>query len=110
MRALESRALPDGRVQAGDARLFGFVLSIGPRVLAAHTSRALLALCGAHHLSRIYRSATNIPLDAVPHNWGCRRSSDGAPPTAASLGGAALFAIVFLGRFRISWRSRWMYP
>ena len=116
MRRTRGRALPDGRVPPGDARLFGIVLSAGglallaalPHLLAAGLALATLILYLAVYTPLKRRTPLATLVGAVP---------GALPPligwTAAhgsiSLGGAALFAIVFLWQIPHFMAIAWMY-
>jgi protoheme IX farnesyltransferase len=116
MRRTRSRALPDGRVLPGDARLFGIVVSVaGLALLAAqpHRMAAGLALATLIIYLAIYtplkrRTSLATLVGAVP---------GALPPligwTAShgriTFGGAALFAIVFLWQIPHFMAIAWMY-
>jgi len=116
MRRTRRRPLPDGRVSAGDARAFGLALSLAGLVLLAVRANWLsagLALATLVVYLAVYtpmkrRTSLSTLVGAVP----------GALPaligwTAAhgsiSLGGAALFAIVFLWQIPHFMAIAWMY-
>jgi protoheme IX farnesyltransferase len=116
MRRTRMRALPDGRVAHGEARLFGMVLSgTGLVLLAARSNIAatLLALATIVIYLAIYtpmkrRTSLSTFVGAIP---------GALPPligwTAShgriSLGGLALFAIVFLWQIPHFMAIAWMY-
>ena len=116
MRRTRGRALPDGRVLPGDARLFGIILSAGgltllaalPHLLAACLALVTLILYLAVYTPLKRRTPLATLVGAVP---------GALPPligwTAAhgsiSLGGAALFAIVFLWQIPHFMAIAWMY-
>jgi protoheme IX farnesyltransferase len=116
MRRTRRRPLPDGRVSAGDARAFGLALSLAGLVLLAVRANGLsagLALATLVVYLAVYtpmkrRTSLSTLVGAVP----------GALPaligwTAAhgriSLGGVALFAIVFLWQIPHFMAIAWMY-
>ena len=116
MRRTRRRPLPDGRVSAGDARAFGVALSLAGLVLLAVRANGLsagLALATLVVYLAVYtpmkrRTSLSTLVGAVP----------GALPaligwTAAhgriSLGGVALFAIVFLWQIPHFMAIAWMY-
>jgi heme o synthase len=116
MRRTRGRPLPDGRVAPGDARTFGVVLSAsGLALLAARANLLAAALAAATlviYLS-IYtpmkrRTSLATLVGAVPGalpaliGW---TSSHGR----VSIGGAALFAIVFLWQIPHFMAIAWMY-
>jgi heme o synthase len=109
------RAIPDGRVPPGDARLFGVVIAAGGVALLAerHLVAAGLALATLIIYIAIYtplkqRTPLATLVGAVP---------GALPPligwTAShgtiTLGGAALFAIVFLWQIPHFMAIAWMY-
>jgi protoheme IX farnesyltransferase len=116
MRRTRRRALPDGRVAHGEARLFGMALSgTGLVLLAARSNIAatLLALATIVIYLAIYtpmkrRTSLSTFVGAIP---------GALPPligwTAShgriSLGGLALFAIVFLWQIPHFMAIAWMY-
>jgi heme o synthase len=106
MRRTRGRALPDGRVQASDARLFGFVLSIGGLALLAAQRHLIAALLALATLKR--RTSLSTLVGAVPGalppliGWSASHGS-------LTLGGAALFAIVFLWQIPHFMAIAWMY-
>ena len=117
MRRTRLRPLPDGRVSPADARAFGLALSIaglrparGARQLAVRRARAR----HARHLPRGLHAdeAADIALDAG------RRGPRGAAGADRLDGGARQHRprrrarssrSCSSGRFRTSWRSRWLY-
>jgi heme o synthase len=116
MRRTRARALPDGRVLPGDARLFGIVLSIaGLALLAAqpHLAAAGLALATLVIYIAIYtpmkrRTPFATLVGAVPGalppliGWTASHGS-------VTFCGAALFAIVFLWQIPHFMAIAWMY-
>jgi protoheme IX farnesyltransferase len=116
MRRTRGRPLPDGRVPPGDARLFGIVLSAGgltllaalPHLLAACLALVTLVLYLAVYTPLKRRTPLATVVGAVP---------GALPPligwTASSgditLGGAALFAIMFLWQVPHFMAIAWMY-
>ena len=116
MRRTRGRALPDGRVLSSDARLFGIVSSVGGLALLA-ADRHLIAACLALATLIIYlaiytplkrRTSLATLVGAVPGalppliGW---TASDGG----LTLGGAALFAMVFLWQIPHFMAIAWMY-
>jgi protoheme IX farnesyltransferase len=116
MRRTRGRALPDGRVLPGDARLFGLVVSIaGLALLAAqrHLIAAGLALATLIIYLAVYtplkrRTSLATLVGAVPGalppliGWTASHGS-------VTFGGAALFAIVFLWQIPHFMAIAWMY-
>ena len=116
MRRTRGRALPDGRVVPGDARLFGIVLAVGGLALLAAERRLLatgLALATLVIYLAIYtplkrRTSLATLVGAVPGalppliGWTASHGS-------LTLGGAALFAIVFLWQIPHFMAIAWMY-
>ena len=116
MRRTRSRPVPDGRVPANDARIFGLGLSaIGLGLLAARANGLATALAAATLLVYLIvytpmkrRSSLATLVGAVP---------GGLPPvigwTAShgtlSSGGAVLFAIVFLWQIPHFMAIAWLY-
>jgi len=116
MRRTRLRPLPDGRVATGDASLFGLALAgagLAVLVAFAHVLAALLALATLVTYLIVYtpmkrRSPAATLVGAVP---------GALPPligwTAAqggvSMGGLALFAIVFLWQIPHFMAIAWMY-
>ena len=116
MRRTRGRAIPDGRVPPGDARLFGIILSAGgltllaalPHLLAACLALVTLILYLAVYTPLKRRTPLATLVGAVP---------GALPPligwTAShgqiSIGGAALFAIVFLWQIPHFMAIAWMY-
>jgi heme o synthase len=116
MRRTRGRALPDGRVTAGDAALFGTVLSAGGLALLMADGRFLatgLALATLLTYIGIYtplkrRSSLATLIGAVPGALppliGWTASHGGVSP-----GGVALFGIVFLWQIPHFMAIAWMY-
>jgi protoheme IX farnesyltransferase len=116
MRRTRRRPLPDGRVAAGDARVFGLVLAGAGLALLAVTANALAALFALITLVTylvVYtpmkrRSAAATLVGAVPGalppliGWTAASGS-------ASLGGWTLFAIVFLWQIPHFMAIAWLY-
>ncbi len=116
MRRTRMRPLPDGRVMAGDARIFGALLSIaGLALLAARANSlsALLALLTLVTYLAVYtpmkrRSSLSTLVGAVPGalpaliGWTASRGRIDA-------GGATLFAIVFLWQIPHFMAIAWLY-
>src|SRR5438477_5121823 len=116
MRRTRGRALPDGRVLPGDARLFGIAASVaGLALLAAqrHLIAAGLALATLIVYLAIYtplkrRTSLSTLVGAVPGalppliGWSASHGS-------ITFGGAALFAIVFLWQIPHFMAIAWMY-
>jgi protoheme IX farnesyltransferase len=116
MRRTRGRPLPDGRVPPGDARLFGMILSAGgltllatlPHLLAAGLALVTLILYLAVYTPLKRRSPLATLVGAVPGalppliGWTAARGD-------ISLGGAALFAIVFLWQIPHFMAIAWMY-
>jgi heme o synthase len=116
MRRTRRRALPDGRVSAADARVFGTVLSAGGFALLMAQGRFLaagLALATLVTYIGIYtplkrRSSLATLIGAVPGalppliGW---TASNGS----ISLGGLALFGIVFFWQIPHFMAIAWMY-
>ena len=116
MRRTRRRPLPDGRVAAGDARVFGLVLAGAGLALLAVTANALAALFALLTLITylvVYtpmkrRSAAATLVGAVPGalppliGWAAASGS-------ASLGGWTLFAIVFLWQIPHFMAIAWLY-
>jgi len=116
MRRTRGRALPDGRVLPADARLFGIVLSAGGLALLAaerHFIAAGLALATLIIYLAVYtplkrRTPMATLVGAVPGalppliGWTASHGS-------LTLGGAALFAIVFLWQMPHFMAIAWMY-
>ena len=110
------RALPDGRVMHGDARVFGIVLSaVGVAMLAvwANPVATLLAVATLVVYLGIYtpmkrRTSLATFVGAVPGalppliGWAASHGS-------ISAGGSALFAIVFLWQIPHFMAIAWMY-
>ena len=116
MRRTRGRAVPDGRVMPTDARLFGVVLSAGGLALLVaqrHVLAAALALATLVIYLAIYTPLKRrTPLatlvgavpGALPPLIGWTASHGGV-----TLGGAALFAIVFLWQIPHFMAIAWMY-
>ena len=116
MRRTRGRALPDGRVLPGDARLFGIAASVaGLALLAAqrHLIAAGLALATLIVYLAIYtplkrRTSLSTLVGAAPGalppliGWSASHGS-------ITFGGAALFAIVFLWQIPHFMAIAWMY-
>ena len=114
MRRTRGRALPDGRVLPADARLFGIGVSLaGLALLASHLIAAGLALATIIIYLAIYtplkrRTSLSTLVGAVPGalppliGWTASHGS-------ITLGGAALFAIVFLWQIPHFMAIAWMY-
>ena len=116
MRRTRGRALPDGRVLPGDARLFGIVFSVaGLALLAAqrHLIAAGLALATLVIYLAIYtplkrRTSLATLVGAVPGalppliGWTASHGS-------IAFGGATLFAIVFLWQIPHFMAIAWLY-
>ena len=116
MRRTRGRPLPDGRVPPGDARLFGIVLSAGgltllavlPHLLAAGLAIVTLILYLAVYTPLKRRTPLATLVGAVPGalppliGWTASRGD-------ISIGGAALFAIVFLWQIPHFMAIAWMY-
>jgi heme o synthase len=116
MRRTRTRPLPDGRVTAADASIFGAVLSAGGlALLSARTNLAAAALALATIVVylAIYtpmkrRTPLSTLIGAVPGalppliGWTAARGTVDA-------GGAALFAIVFLWQIPHFMAISWLY-
>jgi protoheme IX farnesyltransferase len=116
MRRTRGRALPDGRVPPGDARLFGILLSAGglmllaalPHLLAAGLALITLILYLAVYTPLKRRTPVATLVGAVPGalppliGWTASRGD-------ISLGGVALFAIVFVWQIPHFMAIAWMY-
>jgi heme o synthase len=116
MRRTRGRALPDGRVGPGDARLFGIVLAVSGLALLAAERRFLatgLALATLVIYLAVYtplkrRTSLATLVGAVPGalppliGWTASHGS-------LTLGGAALFAIVFLWQIPHFMAIAWLY-
>ena len=116
MRRTRLRPLPDGRISPAEARLFGLVLSVaGLGILAgrANILSALLALATLVVYLVIYtpmkrRTPAATLLGAIPGalppliGWAASHGSIG-------LGGASLFAIVFLWQIPHFMAIAWLY-
>ena len=116
MRRTRLRPLPDGRITPAEARLFGLVLSVaGLGILAgrANLLSALLALATIVVYLVIYtpmkrRTPAATLLGAVPGalppliGWAASHGS-------IALGGASLFAIVFLWQIPHFMAIAWLY-
>ena len=116
MRRTRNRPLPAGRVTAGDARIFGMALAAGGVLLlgaCANLVAAALALATIGVYLAVYtpmkrqRPAATL-VGAVPGalppliGWAAARGT-------VSLGGLALFAIVFLWQIPHFMAIAWMY-
>ena len=116
MRRTRMRPLPDGRVTAGDATIFGSALSLAGLVLLAARANWLsagLALATLVTYLIVYtpmkrRSSLSTLVGAVP---GALTPLIGwtASHGAISLGGASLFAIVFLWQIPHFMAIAWLY-
>jgi heme o synthase len=116
MQRTRRRPLPDGRVTATDATVFGAVLSAGGLLLLAVRSNVLAALLAAATLVTyllVYtpmkrRTSLSTLVGAVPGalppliGWTAARG-------AIAAGGLALFAIVFLWQIPHFMAIAWMY-
>jgi protoheme IX farnesyltransferase len=116
MRRTRMRPLPDGRVSAGDARIFGLALSLAGLALLATCANLLataLALATLITYLAIYtpmkrRTSLATLVGAVPGalppliGWAASHGS-------VSLGGVALFAIVFLWQIPHFMAIAWLY-
>ena len=116
MRRTRARPLPDGRVPPADARIFGLALAVGGLALLAARANCLAAALAVATLV-VYlivytpmkrRSPLSTLVGAVPGalppliGWTASHGS-------LSLGGAALFAIVFLWQIPHFMAIAWMY-
>jgi protoheme IX farnesyltransferase len=116
MRRTRLRPLPDGRVSPGDARTFGVALSLAGLVLLAVRANWLsagLALATLVVYLAVYtpmkrRTSLSTLVGAVPGalpaliGWTASHGS-------VALGGATLFAIVFLWQIPHFMAIAWMY-
>ena len=116
MRRTRLRPLPDGRVAPGDARIFGLALSLAGLVLLASRANWLsagLALATLVVYLIVYtpmkrRTPLSTLVGAVPGalpaliGWTASHGS-------IALGGATLFAIVFLWQIPHFMAIAWMY-
>jgi len=116
MRRTRLRPLPDGRVSPGDARTFGLALSLAGLVLLAVRTNWLstaLALATLVVYLAVYtpmkrRTSLSTLVGAVPGalpaliGWTASHGS-------IALGGASLFAIVFLWQIPHFMAIAWMY-
>jgi heme o synthase len=116
MRRTRQRPLPDGRVSTTDAAVFGIVLSAAGLALLAARANALAALLALATLVTyliVYtpmkrRTPLATLVGAVPGalppliGWAAARG-------AVSIGGLALFAIVFLWQIPHFMAIAWMY-
>lgn len=116
MRRTRGRALPDGRVLPGDARLFGIVVSAAglallaaqPRLIAAGLALATLIIYLAIYTPLKRRTSLATLVGAVPGalppliGWTASHGS-------ITFGGAALFAIVFFWQIPHFMAIAWMY-
>ena len=116
MRRTRTRPLPDGRVGAADARLFGGALSLAGLALLALRANALaaaLALATLVIYLAVYtpmkrRTSLSTLVGAVPGalppliGWAAARGS-------VDVGGATLFAVVFLWQIPHFMAIAWMY-
>ena len=116
MRRTRGRALPDGRVLPGDARLFGIatsaaglaLLAAQPHLMAAGLALATLVVYLAIYTPLKRRTSLATLVGAVPGalppliGWTASHGS-------ITFGGAALFAIVFLWQIPHFMAIAWMY-
>ena len=116
MRRTRGRALPDGRVLPGDARLFGIVVAVAglallaaqPHLVAAGLALATLVIYLAIYTPLKRRTSLATLVGAVPGalppliGWTASHGS-------ITLGGAALFAIVFFWQIPHFMAIAWMY-
>jgi heme o synthase len=116
MRRTRMRPLPDGRVAPGDAKVFGILLSAAGLALLASRANLLaaaLALLTLVTYLIVYtplkrRTSLATLIGAVPGalppliGWAAARGS-------VSIGGAALFAIVFLWQIPHFMAIAWLY-
>ena len=116
MRRTRMRPLPDGRVTPGEARIFGFALSLaGVMLLAARANwlAAALAVATLAVYLIVYtpmkrRTSLSTLIGAVPGalpaliGWTASRGSVG-------WGGASLFAIVFVWQIPHFMAIAWLY-
>ena len=116
MRRTRGRALPDGRVLLGDARLFGIVVAVAglallaaqPHLVAAGLALATLVIYLAIYTPLKRRTSLATLVGAVPGalppliGWTASHGS-------ITLGGAALFAIVFFWQIPHFMAIAWMY-
>ena len=116
MRRTRLRPLPDGRVSPGDARTFGLALSLAGLVLLAVRANwlsAILALATLVVYLVVYtpmkrRTSLSTLVGAVPGalpaliGWTASHGS-------IAVGGAALFAIVFLWQIPHFMAIAWLY-
>src|SRR3954454_8242899 len=116
MRRTRMRPLPDGRVAAAEARIFGVALSVAGLVLLAARANwlsAALALATLVVYLAVYtpmkrRTPLSTLVGAVP---GALPALIGwtASHASVSVGGAALFAIVFLWQIPHFMAIAWLY-
>ena len=118
MRRTRLRPLPDGRVSPADARMFGIALSArrprAARGCAPTGSSALLALATLVVYLVVYtpmkrRSSLSTLVGAVPGRAAAAHRLDRGARQRSTLGGAALFAIVFLWQIPHFMAIAWMY-
>jgi protoheme IX farnesyltransferase len=116
MRRTRNRALPDGRVLPGDARLFGIVISAAglallaaqPHLLAAGLALATLIVYLAIYTPLKRRTSAATLVGAIPGalppliGWTASHGS-------ITFGGASLFTIVFLWQIPHFMAIAWMY-
>jgi heme o synthase len=116
MRRTRLRALPDGRVLPGDARLFGVaasaaglaLLAAQPHLIAAGLALATLVIYLAVYTPLKRRTSGATLVGAVPGalppliGWTASHGS-------ITLGGAALFAIVFFWQIPHFMAIAWLY-
>jgi len=116
MRRTRGRAIPDGRVAPAEARLFGIILSAGGLTLLAALPQLVTA--GLASLTLLLYLAVYTPLKRRTSLATLVGAVPGALPpligwTAShgqiSIGGAALFAILFLWQIPHFMAIAWMY-
>jgi heme o synthase len=116
MRRTRMRPLPDGRVSPGDARIFGMSLSVAGLVLLAARANwlsAILALATLLVYLLVYtpmkrRTSLSTLVGAVPGALPALIGWTASHGTIA-VGGAALFAIVFLWQIPHFMAIAWLY-
>ena len=104
MRRTRLRPLPAGRVEPADARLFGLALSAAGLVLALATIVVYLAVYTPMKRRTPMATLVGAIPGALPAliGWAASRGS-------VALGGAALFAIVFLWQIPHFMAIAWLY-